>query len=739
MSWYRQSKNIELRLQSRQPVQERTFLSRFWHGLLLLPYGAGLAVFSFGAGLFWLVSALCHAAGLMVLWPPRAIAGFVFRAWQKLLQDADETFVSAPNRLRQIQTKEFAFGLLVFLFLSATTFGVVKVGLLLADGLSLKGMVLGQATSALQNLNDGKEKLSSEDVEAAQKDFALAVQNFSASRQQLEQTNIFFQALTAIVPQGADAKHVLDAGKAGSEAAVRLAGVFRELKSFSFDASGLHAQDPASSFVNIKTGLQEARGFIATAKTNAAKVSPENIPQDKREKFVQMQDMLVLLQSGLDSVAEVVNVFATISSGNKHVLLLLQNNNELRPTGGFLGTYGAFDLQDGQITKQTVSSIYDLDGQLSTIYEPPLPLYSVTDRWHLRDSNWFASFPESAETVISFYELEAHRTPDVVIAITPAVAVGLLRLTGPIAMPQYNTVLDADNFVEATQVETSVEYDKQKNKPKQMLADFLPVLLSRIKELPKNSLPDLAGVFEKAFSAKDILLYSRDGSLEQTLEKLGWDGALHTTSRDFLSIVTANLSGTKTDLSIEQSAELATSVAFDGSITNTLKITRKNPLPQVLGLRNKSFVRVYVPLGSKLLSSKGFTNVDLNYNKPSDSEAHSATTSWERGVTKEVASGMYVGTEAGKTFFGNWMDVQGLTEQTVEISYKLPFKLDVLDRYSLLVQKQPGAQTYPLRFELAFPHRHVLWASNPTTVNNPISKEITVDRDHFYGVVLQTD
>lgn len=735
MVFFGSYKKIEVRLQSPGRTYRRTFGVRALHAILWPPYVVGLALVTVVAGVFWVVSFLCHAVGLMVLWPPRTIARTVVRVWRWLLLDVEETIQNAPRRSRRFSEPQFAYGLLLFCVMAGSVFGLLKVGNLLAEGLHLKGQVLGQATLALSKLSQGKDRLEAENLEDAQSRFALAMNEFRSGSEALGTSNILVKTLVGTLPAGRDAQNLLLAGEAGSRAAVQMTTVLSDLKSVSINETGVHTG--AKSMADISAEFETAKQSVTVAANAIRSVSPESVPLDKRQQFEKVQGQLGGLAVGLDTLSSGFKILLALTSGNKHVLVLLQNSNELRPTGGFLGTFGAFDLASGVVQKQTISSIYDLDGQLQTKYVPPLPLFAVNNRWFLRDANWFASFPESAETIIGFYEEEAHKTPDIVVAITPQVATRLLALTGPVALPAYGVSLDADNFIETTQVETSLYYDKAENKPKKMLSDFFPALLHKISTLPPSELPRLLGALTESLASKDVVFYARDGSLQQTFSALGFDGRISDSSRDYVSIVSANLGGTKTDLAMEQQVSLDSQIELDGSITNTLTILRHNPLPQVKGLENKDFMRVYVPLGSKLVSSKGFTYVDLDAKYGATGTVHPKVATWESATVKAVDSGMLVGEEAGKTFFGNWVSLEGGQRQTLELVYRLPYKLDAMDRQSLIVQKQPGALPYEFSYTVNIPGRKLLWATDETTAAASLVKKFDITRDRYFGTVLQ--
>src|SRR5258706_15817855 len=48
----------------------------------------------------------------------------------------------------------------------------------------------------------------------------------------------------------------------------------------------------------------------------------------------------------------------------KTYLLLFQNNAELRPGGGFIGSYGLAVINKGKLQQLTIHNTYDADGQL---------------------------------------------------------------------------------------------------------------------------------------------------------------------------------------------------------------------------------------------------------------------------------------------------------------------------------------------------------------------------------------
>jgi hypothetical protein len=104
-----------------------------------------------------------------------------------------------------------------------------------------------------------------------------------------------------------------------------------------------------------------------------------------------------------------------------------------------------------------------------------------------------------------------------------------------------------------------------------------------------------------------------------------------------------------------------------------------------------------------------------------------------------VVSGTYIGQESGKTFFGNWLNVDGGQTRTVKLVYQLPFKLNDIDKYSLLLQKQIGSTNSSFSWAFNFAGRQIAWKNFDTQSLNTdnLNTDIILDKDYFFGMVLQ--
>ena len=116
-------------------------------------------------------------------------------------------------------------------------------------------------------------------------------------------------------------------------------------------------------------------------------------------------------------------------------LILLQNADELRPGGGFLGQYAIIKVKNGEVASTYVEDANLLDQRIVAKIAPPYPFKRKLQlkNWKFRDSNFSPDFPTNAEKAQYFYRLSGGREKfDAVIAVNSHVFNNILAVSGPI-------------------------------------------------------------------------------------------------------------------------------------------------------------------------------------------------------------------------------------------------------------------------------------------------------------------
>lgn len=585
------------------------------------------------------------------------------------------------------------------------------------------GEILGEATSAYTDLHTAGQNLGSQNFAAAGQLFNAASTNIKSAQNKLND----FRALTWLTPQANSAQHVLmgaaDLANAGDKLASSLV-LFDQLKVTSQGVETTNFNDKISA----NRVLLAASLKLILAASNEFN-SAGSLPLDYTDSLNQAKQQVSELGAILQKLVGLEDLYLDFFTGQKIYLLIFQNNDELRATGGFIGTYGVLKTDNGKITQLNIQSIYQLEGQIFNQIAAPGPFQPDIQKWGIRDANWFADFPTSARKLLQFFE-SGSQTADGVISVTPQLFENILKLTGPIDMPDYNVTLTPENFQQVVQFKTSVDYDKTLNQPKKFLADLAPRLLNKLAGLGKDQWIVLFQDIENSLQGKQLLLYSQDQNVEQQIGDLGFAGSIKQTDYDYLDIVNSNLGGTKTDLNMDQQASLLCKILSDGTVIDTLTVTRKNSATA----SNKDYLRILTPLGSQLISTTGFDGYQYFSSQAPGLQTDPDLALWDKG---QMQGNVYVRTESAKTEFAGWINTDPGVEKTVTLTYVLPNKVLAGSGYSLLLQKQAGAKAYEFSGSIDLGSLRTSWlGDNVQNVNNKLNYQSNSNFDDFFAAVL---
>lgn len=660
------------------------------------------------------------------------------------------------ERIEAVEPSHLWLKPLIGFTISCLLFSLIVPALgLVRQGLAVKTNVLSSSLEAYKNFYLAKDSIARADIGGAKTNFEKAWENFLLANNEIEKLGSGIISILEAIPGGstvASGRALVKIGENLALAGKNLAEASQILANISpHDVLGQSAVLLTQRGTRVKELLIESRVALAEANDNFEKVEINSLPENVQGQLLLIRDKLPEVIGALDSSVAWTEIFLEILGHQKakKYLLVFQNNSEMRPTGGFIGSYGILNLDRGQIKNLFIDGIFNIDGQLYEKVIPPRPIQKISTAWSTHDANWFADFPTSAKKITWFFEKTGGPTVDGVIAITPTVIEELLKITGPIEMPSYGVTLRTDNFVEVTQYKIEVDYDKEQKEPKKILADFTPLLLERISKLSFKDLPKVLEVFNNALTQKHILLYFIDQELQAQIEAQGWAGKLEEAPRDYLNVINTNICGYKTDRMIKQEIQHQAEVQEDGSVIDTLTIIRHHQggdqdydwWNQV----NANYLRVYVPLGSKLISASGQTL--QAYVPPIDYQAQGFqpdpdVSAQESSLVIDPASGTHIFKESSKTVFGNWIFTSPGETTAVVYKYKLPFKLDLEKEgqdFSILIQKQAGMVSNNLRAEIILPQEvEISWYYPPELFfdNQKITFEGDFDKDKFLGLIL---
>ncbi len=395
----------------------------------------------------------------------------------------------------------------------------------------------------------------------------------------------------------------------------------------------------------------------------------------------------------------------------RHALVMFQNESELRPAGGFLGSYADITIAHGAVAGIDVRDIYDPDGQLDIQMTPPRPLQRLTKDWEIRDANWFFDFPASAKQVLSFINQSKMYTEhnihfDGAMSVNTKVLASIIGLVGPIELPEYKLTITPETFMRELQREVEQGYNKKINQPKKILQALAPILLERLKTRTPEQNQKLLESVNYHLSRRDIQLYLDDPVLEAQFKERNVAGELLPLSKastssiiDYLGVATANMAGGKSDYFTQQDIALESFFSASGTLVSNLKITRKhsgqNETDWWYTAPNKTYTQIYLPLGSRIYNATGtrpwpdpITRDYSSYHtEPTVVEIESSHRFFEdEQLDRFIAF--------GKTVFAGWITTRAGATSTFKMSYRNPKKFSAaVKNYEFIFEKQSGANT----------------------------------------------
>jgi hypothetical protein len=382
-------------------------------------------------------------------------------------------------------------------------------------------------------------------------------------------------------------------------------------------------------------------------------------------------------QDDLHALIDMADSVSQTQGQEKTFLILFQNNMEIRPGGGFIGSFGILKVSDGHVTEFTSHDVSNFDGRIPPIVAPPYPMKETLhiDSLKFRDSNYSPDFGENAKQAEYFYHLgDGQEQFDGVIAITTNVLSSFLRMTGPVTVPGYPGEYTADNAVLGLEEQVEKNFSDQgiqRGDRKAIMNPLADEILKRVKDFSLSQKYALFQVILEDLRRKDIQLSFKDETLQQRVERAHWDGKVDSLWRDdYLMAVDANMASWKSDYYVKRSMDYTVDFSSEKPHAKLVMTYNHTATEKTWLVKDyQTYVRFYVPKGSWLTSFSG-NAIDPQF-----------------------------GEEFGKKYFGALVQVKLGETKTVTIEYDLPQTIS-LDMYDLKIQKQPGLNDVPVTIHI---------------------------------------
>ena len=629
----------------------------------------------------------------------------------KLYQEANVIYERIPamrkrrkrNRLFKI-LKYFSISIIVFFlpFIVYSYFHVINIKLIYQEAMTAKEI----AEDAIFLIKEEEYQQALKYAQEAEKKFFQVACQIKAYKNSflvrhldfldVQLDNFFYLATTAQILSKAVGQ--------GAEFGLSLGGLLNKESKF----TDLNKKQRRKLLSQIYEATPELNGFKANvdlALVNLNNIKLFSLLWPFEEKIVVLKTQLSEIENFLSKAITLSELLPPLLGypEKSAFLVILQNNNELRPTGGIIDAYGILELADGDISRFDTYDVYRLDIFAQDIFkvEPPedLEKYLGINRWFMRDANWSPNWPTAANQIEWFYWEENKLLPpqnqvnnftgefDGVIAITPEFITDLLVLVGHvyIGLEKY----DQDNFADLLEDKAEKE-NRQPGMPnwqgKEVIGDIIKELKVKIFDLPPLALYEAFNILIDNLYKKNILVYFHDQQFQELIAKQGWAGELKETDGDYLMVVDSNMTSLETDAVISRNINYQVNQGINGLFADLqINYAHSGEFNRET-TEYRTYTRVYVPLNSQLINVEEYSE----------------------GVETDDNASVQVYNELGKTVFATFLSIEPGDIGSLHYYYKLPKKIDNLaksSQYSLYIQKQPGNEVGLLTVDLKLASR----------------------------------
>ncbi len=640
-----------------------------------------------------------------------------------------------PLRKKRSWLKSILFGLV--------TIVVLWIALLARDVLVLRADVLA--------LQDYAQALPNP-IQPAQVDMTFVAQRVSSLHGNLSGLRIHAVPLLALAPAlgwipqvGGDIQ--------AAPALLQLALQFTSMGQQATQLLTLSWPLPAESHVSLELGarvaqlLQPAADSFRADLDRAAKIrsgiDTARVSPRLQSLLTGFDEYYPALESSL-SLLKVAPQLLGVDRPRTY-LILFQNEDELRGTGGFISAVGKVTLDAGKIISLTVEDAYQIDNFKTPYPEPPAPLrdYMGLGLWVFRDSNWSPDFPSAAQEAIKLYTQTRGGSIDGVIALNQKAVEELASGLGPLPVdPQQPPVSAQDirTYMRAAWTTSAKGNDVSAwyTKRKAFIGQLLKVMLDRITNGGGQvQWAEVGRQLDRALQRRDLLIAFTDPALNQALHAAQFDGALREAEGDYVLVADSNLGYNKANAAIQES--LAYTITLEQTPHADLTVVYTHTGQTASGCVHQvpnygkpieydslvqrcywNYRRIYVPLGAQLIEATRHPTGpgELITGLTSDGATHTTT-------------------EDGKTVFGTLLIVPRGQRVESHVRYDLPSTVLTTTenqlRYRLTWQKQSGMGDWPVRVTVTWPDGYHLIGTQPPPIevsDHAAVFQFTLDIDH---------
>lgn len=215
---------------------------------------------------------------------------------------------------------------------------------------------------------------------------------------------------------------------------------------------------------SLQPALAEASTAVAAAAEQVRGIDPTGTLPQIGEAVAQLSDVVATANGLVTGINGLVQVLPSMlgADGPRTLLLLVQNNAELRATGGIPGVVIEIKTDGGRIelgVQTTASAMGEFPEPVLPVTDTELQLYSKDIATYMQNVTVTPDFARTGALAAAMWRETYGTTVDGVIAVDPVALSFVLEATGPLTLTD-GTALTAQNAVDLLLSEVYFRFER---------------------------------------------------------------------------------------------------------------------------------------------------------------------------------------------------------------------------------------------------------------------------------------
>jgi hypothetical protein len=356
---------------------------------------------------------------------------------------------------------------------------------------------------------------------------------------------------------------------------------------------------PSSAGADLKPLQDSAPSVAASAhaielsSARLAKIDTESLLPQVASPIEEVRLELASIQGALNAAASAAQLAPAMLGVDepRTYLLMVQNNAEIRASGGIPGALAVLNVERGILTMGTQLSAVDVG-----VAAPPIAtdteqqqIYSGRLGKFMQDVNLTPNFPTAASTAQAMWERRTGNKVDGVISIDPVALSFILEATGPVQLSDPElletanaglpTKLSAENVVQTLLSDVYARIDEP-----ELQDSYFAGVAQQVFSALSNGQSDakrLVAAITRGVEERRVLIWSASSDEQGILAKYVLSGSTagSSVSPAQFGVYFNDGTGAKMDYYVKRTVQLIKECPLDGYEQTTVRVTSTNTAP----------------------------------------------------------------------------------------------------------------------------------------------------------------